>query len=133
MFLRVPHVEKVSILGLKDLSYLDKTLEGAPTHKEEREVASLSAFTDRVYLSAPDSLSVQGLGTSGGTLSFSKTNLPDCVVWNPWEERAANMADLGAEHWAGFVCVEAGQCVTPVSLGPGQQWSASHRLSYSPQ
>ena len=126
-------MEKVSIQGLKDLSYIDKTLEGAPTNKEERELVTLSSFTDRVYLAAPDSLSVQGLGTSGGRLTFSKTNLPDCVVWNPWEERAAGMGDLGAEHWAGFVCVEAGQCVTLVTLGPGQQWSASHRLGYSPQ
>ena len=126
-------MEKVSIQGLKDLSYVDKTLEGAPTLKEEREAVTLSSFTDRVYLSAPDSISVQGLGSSGGSLSFSKTNLPDCVVWNPWEERAAKMADLGAENWAGFVCVEAGQCVTPITLGAGQQWSASHRLSYSPQ
>ena len=126
-------MEKVSIQGLKDLSYIDKTLEGAPTNKEERELVTLSSFTDRVYLAAPDSLSVQGLGTSGGRLTFSKTKLPDCVVWNPWEERAAGMADLGAEHWAGFVCVEAGQCVTPVTLGPGQQWSASHRLGYSAQ
>ena len=126
-------MEKVSIQGLKDLSYIDKTLEGAPTNKEERELVSLSSFTDRVYLAAPDSLSVQGLGTSGGRLTFSKTNLPDCVVWNPWEERAGGMGDLGAENWAGFVCVEAGQCVTPVTLGPGQQWSARHRLGYSPQ
>ena len=131
--IRVPHVEKVSIQGLKDLSYTDKTLEGAPTKKEERDLVTLSSFTDRVYLAAPDSLSVQGLGSSGGRLTFSKTNLPDCVVWNPWEERAAGMGDLGAEHWAGFVCVEAGQCVTPVTLGPGQHWSARHRLVYSPQ
>ena len=30
-----------------------------------------------------------------------------------------------------FVCVEAGQCVTPVTLGPGQSWSAGHTLKFS--
>ena len=126
-------MEKVSIQGLKGLSYIDKTLEGAPTVKEEREVVTLASFTDRVYKDAPDSLSVQGLGSSGGKLSFTKTNLPDVVVWNPWEERAGGMGDLGAEHWAGFVCVEAGQCVTPVTLGPGEKWTAGHKLGYCPQ
>ena len=30
-----------------------------------------------------------------------------------------------------FVCVEAGQCVTPVTLGPGQTWTAGHTLKFS--
>ena len=129
---RVPHVGKVSIHGLKDLSYIDKTLDGAPTLKEDREAVTLSSWTDRVYLSAPNNLSIQGAGSSGGKLSLSKTNLADCVVWNPWAEKAAGMGDLGAENWEGFVCVEAGQCVTPTTLAPGQQWTATHRLQYSP-
>ena len=96
---------KVSIHGLKDLSYIDKTLDGAPTLKEDREAVTLSSWTDRVYLSAPNNLSIQGAGSSGGKLSLSKTNLADCVVWNPWAEKAAGMGDLGAENWEGFVCV----------------------------
>jgi glucose-6-phosphate 1-epimerase len=30
------------------------------------------------------------------------------VVWNPWAEKAAAMADLGDPAWRGMVCVEAG-------------------------
>ena len=52
------------------------------------------------------------------------------MVWNPWEEKAGEMGDLGRENWRGFVCVEAGQCVQPVSLAPGKQWSCSHNLQY---
>lgn len=59
-----------------------------------------------------------------------KTNLADTVVWNPWEEKAGQMADLGGENWRGFLCVEAGQCVEPVSLGPGREWRGSHNIQY---
>ena len=115
--------------GLKGLSYIDKTLEGAPTKQEDREEVTLSSWTDRVYLNTPDSLTISGV--SGGKLMFSKTNLPDCVVWNPWEKKAGEMGDLGSENWSGFICVEAGWCVTPVVLAPGQVWSSGHRLEYS--
>ena len=67
---------------------------------------------------------------AGGKILFKKTNLADTVVWNPWEEKAGEMGDLGRENWRGFVCVEAGQCVQPVSLGPGQEWSCNHNLQY---
>ena len=125
---RVDDVEKASVSGLKGLSYLDKTLAGAPTCREEREEVSLSGWTDRVYLNSPDTHTIHGV--PGGKIIFSKTNLADTVVWNPWEEKAAAMGDLGGENWRGFLCVEAGQCVLPVSLGPGGQWSGQHNLRY---
>ena len=124
----VPSVEKVSVNGLKGLSFIDKTVEGVPTVTETNDSLVLSSWTDRVYLNTPDTLTLDNVTKSGAGLVFKKTNLPDAVVWNPWEEKAAGMGDLGAENWAGFICVEAGQCVTPVTLSPGELWSASHRL-----
>ena len=117
--------------GLTGMSYIDKTLEGIPTNKETRDLVTLSSWTDRVYLNTPDQLTINNVSQEGGKLLFSKTNLPDTVVWNPWEAMASGMGDLGGDNWSDFICVEAGQCVTPVVLQPGQQWSASHKLEYS--
>ena len=59
-------MEAASISGLKGLSYLDKTLAGAPTCREEREEVRLSGWTDRVYLNSPDTHTVHGVpGNSG--------------------------------------------------------------------
>jgi len=127
-YFKVPDVEKVSILGLKGLQYQDKTLEGIPTVTEDREQVTLAGWTDRVYLGSGDEQVING--TTGGKLIFKKTNLADTVVWNPWEKKAGEMGDLGSENWRGFVCVEAGQCVTPVSLGPGESWECGHELEY---
>ena len=125
---RVPDVEKVSISGLKGLEYQDKTLEGVPTITEEREDVSLAGWTDRVYLGSSDEQVISG--TQGGKIVFKKKNLADTVVWNPWEKKAGEMGDLGSENWSGFICVEAGQCVEPVKLGPGETWQGGHVLEY---
>jgi D-hexose-6-phosphate mutarotase len=42
------------------------------------------------------------------------------VVWNPWEAKARSLADLGAEAWPHFVCVEpANAAENAVTLAPG--------------
>ena len=52
------------------------------------------------------------------------------MVWNPWQEKAAAMSDLGGEVWPNFICVEGGQCVDPVLVGAAQTWTASHSLQF---
>ena len=41
------------------------------------------------------------------------------------------MSDLGGEVWPSFLCVEAGQCVQPIHVQAGQNWSAVHTMQYS--
>lgn len=36
-----------------------------------------------------------------------KTGSASTVVWNPWDEAATAMRDLGDEEWTGFACVES--------------------------
>jgi len=128
-YIKVDHVEKAAIQGLKALKFVDKTKEGAPTADENRDEVALSEFTDRVYLNSPAVQTVKGV-SGGGSLELSKSGLPDTVVWNPWPEKAGAMADLGADQWEGFLCVEAGQCVTPVEVQSGATWTATHTLKY---
>ena len=52
-----------------------------------REEVELSGWTDRVYLGpGPPSLEVVG-AEGGGSLQLTSTNLPDTVIWNPWQEK----------------------------------------------
>jgi D-hexose-6-phosphate mutarotase len=42
------------------------------------------------------------------------------VVWNPWIDKASALADLGAEAWPHFVCVEpANAAENAVTGAPG--------------
>jgi len=126
----VDDVEKASITGLKGLQYLDKTLPETPKLTEDREKVQLAGWTDRVYLGSSQPVKITGL-IDGGEVSLSGSNLPDTVVWNPWNEKAAAMGDLGAEAWPKFICVEAGACVDPIAVPGNQSWSCSHRMEYS--
>ena len=48
------------------------------------------------------------------------------VVWNPWEDKAAGLADLADDEWRDMLCVEAGNVLgSAVRLDPGE----SHTLA----
>ena len=40
----------------------------------------------------------------GRAITVAKENLPDAVVWNPWAEKAAGMADFGNEEYKARFC-----------------------------
>ncbi len=48
------------------------------------------------------------------------------IVWNPWIDKAAAMADFGNDEWTGMVCVETANVkADAVTLEPG----ASHTMT----
>jgi len=126
----VDDVEKAGITGLKGLQYLDKTLPDTPNLTEQREKVELTGWTDRVYLGPTNTVTIQGVA-GDGEIKLDSTNLPDTVVWNPWNEKAAAMSDLGVESWPRFICVEAGACVNPVTVPSASSWTCSHRMEYT--
>lgn len=120
-YLAVADVEGVVIDGLDGAEYSDKTREG------ERSVQSGSlriiGEVDRAYRSTSDVV----VHDRDRTLRISKSGSASTVVWNPGKQLASRMADIGADAWRGFVCVEAGNVLDDVvTLAPG----CTHRLSY---
>ena len=54
-----------------------------------REEVVISGWTDRVYLGGGGSL-VEVEGAEGGSLQLTSANLPDTVIWNPWQEKVGH-------------------------------------------
>jgi len=53
---------------------------------------------------------------------IEKQNSHTTIVWNPWKEDAAKLADLGDNEWQRFACVEASNILSAaVTLAPGQE------------
>lgn len=54
-------------------------------------------------------------------MSLQQVGFPDVVVWNPWIQGSANIADLEDNAYQHFVCIESAMIEKPVTLGAGAQ------------
>ncbi|MGL5816779.1 MAG: D-hexose-6-phosphate mutarotase, partial [Phycicoccus sp.] len=55
------------------------------------------------------------------------------VVWNPWEEKAAEIGDIADDDWLRFVCVEGANAFeNAVVVGPGQSHTLGYRVEVLP-
>ncbi|KQT14196.1 D-hexose-6-phosphate mutarotase [Ramlibacter sp. Leaf400] len=122
-YLRVDDVGATRLLGLQGLR-----LEDALRHEFSTaagESPDLSRPIDSVYHGITAPLELQGPGAS---LRIEQDGFADAVVWNPGDEAAAAIGDIGPGEARRFLCVEAAQVQTPVLVEPGQAWSGSQVL-----
>lgn len=117
-YLRVAHVESTQVSGLQGCTYRDQT-QGGKEHVEQGSSLEFDREIDRIYLTAPAEVMLRQPDQS---LSVSATAFPDLVVWNPWVDKCAQLADMPADGFKRMVCLEAAAIETPVSLTPGRDW-----------
>lgn len=123
-YFAVEDIEDVGIGGLRALRYRDAAA-GDAAGEERGDVVMVRGEHDRVYLDVPGAVT---LHDSGRTLGLHAENLPDVVVWNPGPEKCAAFADLPADGWRKFVCVEAGAIAEPVVVPAGESWFGRQTL-----
>src|SRR5262249_54312994 len=102
----VSDITAIAISGLAGATYIDKT-EGGRREPQTAALVTIGAETDRVYLDTPALCVLEDRGWRR-RIVIEKVGARSSVVWNPWAEKAAAMADLGDPAWRGMVCVEAG-------------------------
>ncbi len=126
-YLHVGDVRQVRVTGLEDAPYWDKVLRSSG---RQEGPLRLTGETDRIYTSS-EQVRVHD-PVLRRTLTVSKGNSTHTVVWNPWDEVAADLADLGDDEWPQMVCVEAAAIGTDaVQVDPGDTHSLSTRISVS--
>ncbi|EDV27019.1 putative glucose-6-phosphate 1-epimerase [Trichoplax sp. H2] len=116
-------VNKVTISGLKSLKYIDKVRQ-SKKFVEENDLVTVKEFVDRLYIGSVDRNEVTNLNGNQNVV-MTRVNLPDVVVWNPWQEKAKVMSDFGDEEYKEMICVEAGYVAKPRSLSAGARFEAS--------
>lgn len=118
-YFRVSGVANVSIRGLDQITYLDNV--DGNNKKTQSGDLTFTKQTDNAFLdvhSAADLIDP----TWRRTIRTEKANSATTVVWNPWQEGAASLGDLGTDEWRQFACVEASNILgSAVSLAPGQE------------
>lgn len=117
-YLRLAHIESTHLLGLQGCTYQDQTAEGVQ-RVENRPAIAIGEETDRIYFTAPAEVELRQPDRS---MTLLATNFPDLVVWNPWVERSAGIADLPPDGFKRMLCVEPAVIEQAVTLAPGGQW-----------
>ena len=84
---------------------------------------------DRVYMDVPSELVIED-GGLGRRIRINSTGSKTAIVWNPWTETSQKMADLAADDYQRFICVEtanAADDVVEVGAGSVYQLKAAVR------
>lgn len=122
-YFAIGDIGEVSVTGLEDCCYIDKVAGGA----RRRQVGpiAIKGETDRVYLDTRSSCNIVDTRL-GRTIRIDKSGSASTVVWSPGPERAAGMADIGADAWRQMLCVESANALDDQRvLAPGD----SHTLA----
>lgn len=129
-YFRVAQVEDVRIFGLDGAAFLDNT--DANREKVQSGALAIAQATDNAYLSAESPLELVD-PVLRRTIRTEKENSATTVVWNPWQQGAAALSDLGDEEWRQMVCSEASNILSAaVSLDPGGRHTMRATLSVVP-
>ncbi|NRP52096.1 MULTISPECIES: D-hexose-6-phosphate mutarotase [unclassified Marinobacterium] len=119
-YLPISDLDNARIAGLRGLEYADKLKDFARA-TEDRDSVDLKEPTDRVYFDDSNCLI---LNDKNQETRIYKQNSGTTVVWNPGKETAKNMADIGAENYRGFLCIEAANAMEDkVRIEPGESFT----------
>jgi glucose-6-phosphate 1-epimerase len=118
-YFRVGQVEKCQIRGLEGIGYLDNA--DSNRKKTQAGPLAISALTDNAYLNTRSAAELVD-PVLRRSLRTEKENSETTVVWNPWQQGAAALSDLGKDEWRNFICVEASNVLgSAISLAPGEE------------
>jgi len=118
-YFKVGDVERTCVRGLDGVGYLDN--QDGNREKTQSGDIVLSHQTDNAYRKTTGAVAILDL-VLGRTLRTGKQNSSSTIVWNPWHEGAASIADLGDDEWRQMLCVEGGNIMdSAVNLEPGQR------------
>jgi glucose-6-phosphate 1-epimerase len=130
-YFSVGDIADVSITGLKDATYLDKT-DNNTRKLETGDAIKIVSETDRVYLDAVGAVEIHD-AKLGRIIRVEKANSASTVVWNPWIAKARAMPDFGDKEFRRMVCVEAGNVgQNQITLAPGKTSTLRVELSSTP-
>ncbi len=118
-YLNISDIANVKITGMQDCVYADKLLK-YQRHVEHNALKFDGEF-DRVYIDHSSDCTVHDTGYNR-LIHISKSGSDTTVVWTPGQEKAVQMADMGApDEWRKTICVETTNALdNMVVINPGR-------------
>ncbi|MGH8439001.1 MAG: D-hexose-6-phosphate mutarotase [Pseudomonas sp.] len=124
-YFAVSDVREVQVEGVDGLGYIE-TLANWEQRTQQGNLG-FAGETDRIYLQTPEQLNIVDPNWNR-RICLSSSGSRSAVIWNPWIERAAELADMADDGWQRMLCIETANVWDDVvMLAPG----ATHSLNLS--
>jgi glucose-6-phosphate 1-epimerase len=117
-YLRLAEVETARLEGLRGLRYRDRAAGGEAVQRGDSLV--VADELDRIYRDVGEKPLL--LRAPEGSTAIRMEGFEDLVVWNPWQEKTAALADLPPGGFRRMLCVEAAAIEHPIRLASGESW-----------
>jgi glucose-6-phosphate 1-epimerase len=115
------------VRGLDQVAYLDNT-DGNRQKMQHGDVVFATA-TDNAYLNTSSAVELIDPALHRAIRTV-KENSATTVVWNPWQQGASTLSDLGDDEWQQMACVEASNILgSAILLAPREQHTMRASLS----
>ncbi len=129
-YFAVSDVHQVEVTGLANTEYRDRADDTKKKHQDGQSIR-FTRETDQLHLNTTTPVTIHDPGWNR-RLVIEKQGSASTVVWNPWQEKAAKLADLG-DVWPGFVCVEpANARENAITIEPGTVHTLAMRVTVEP-
>lgn len=130
-YFAVGNLTKCRIHGLDDVPFREEAAH--PMKHGERPLAPLGCL-DRVYdcPACSGKILLEDV-VLNRTITVERNHASSVIVWNPGQQGANNMADLGADSWNKFLCVEMGNVGSHcIPLASGQAHTMCQKITVGP-
>ena len=116
-YFNVGDVKPARVHGLDGVFYLDNT--DGNREKQQRADLAFTRQTDNAYRNATGPVEIHD-PVLHRRVRTEKRNSASTIVWNPWSDGAAKLADLADAEWRRMLCVEGGNVLDcAIELEPG--------------
>jgi glucose-6-phosphate 1-epimerase len=120
-YFAVGDVRQVQVSGLENTDYLDKVDDFALKH--QTEAIRINSEVDRVYIDTEAECVIEDAHWQR-RIHIQKRGSRSTVVWNPWQEKADAMGDMGVQGYLSMLCVESANAMqNAVTIPAGQSHS----------
>ena len=129
-YFAVGDAREVSVTGLENAGYLDKT-DAFRAKTQGAEPLRFTGETDRTF-EHTRATCVLDDPRAARRITVEKSGSATTVVWNPWSEKAAAMPDFGDDEWPRMACIETANAgANAITLAPGAKHAMRAIISLS--
>ena len=125
-YFAVSDVRQARVEGVEGLQYIETLADWE--QRRQQGALTFTGETDRIYLDTPQQLSIVDPHWAR-RITLICSGSRSAVIWNPWTERAKELADMADDGWQRMLCIETANVWDDVvELKPGASRSLQVRI-----